>query len=43
MCTLRYMEWLANKDLLCSTENSIQYFVIIYVGQESERDGYVCV
>ena len=34
MCTLRYMEWLANGDLLFSTENSTQYSVIIYVGKK---------
>ena len=32
--TLRYMERLANGDLVYSTENSIQYSVIIYVGKE---------
>ena len=31
------MEWLANRDLLCSTRNSTQYSVIIYVGKEPER------
>ena len=40
--TLRYMEWLANKDLLYSTENSTQYSVIIYVRKESERE-WICV
>ena len=35
ICTPRYMEWLANGDLLHSTENSTQYSVIIYVGKES--------
>ena len=29
ICTLRYMEWLANDDLLYSTGNSTQYSVII--------------
>ena len=38
----RYMEWLANRDLLYSTENSAQYFVIIYVGKESEWE-LICV
>ena len=33
----RYMEWLANGDLLYSTENSTQYYVMVYVGKESER------
>ena len=38
ICTLRYMEWLANGDLLDSTENSTQYSVISYVGKESEGE-----
>ena len=38
ICTLRYMEGLANRDLLYSTENSTQYYVIIYVGKEPERE-----
>ena len=37
ICTLRYMEWLANRNLVYSTENSTQYSVIIYVGKGSER------
>ena len=41
ICTLRYMEGLAIGDLLYSTENSTQCPVIIYVGKESERNGYV--
>ena len=35
------MEGLAIGDLLYSTENSTQCPVIIYVGKESERNGYV--
>ena len=34
------MEWLAIRDLLCSTDNSTQYSVIIYVGK-SEREWMV--
>ena len=34
--------WLANRELLYSTENSIQYSVIMCVGKESER-GWMCV
>ena len=37
-CTLRSMEGLANGDLLSSTENSTHYSLIIYVGNESERE-----
>ena len=36
-CTLRYMEWLAYRNLY-STENSTQCSVIICVGKESERE-----
>ena len=36
ICTPSYMEWLANGDLLYSTENSTQCSVLIYVGKESE-------
>ena len=43
MCTLRYMERLANRDLLYSTENFIQYSEIIYVERESERELDVCI
>ena len=42
ICTLRYMDQLANRDLLYSTENSTQYSVITYVGKESERE-QICV
>ena len=37
---VRYMECLANKDLLYITENSTHYTVIIYVRKESE---WICV
>ena len=39
ICTLRYMEWLPNGDLLDSPGNSTQYSLIIYVGKESGREG----
>ena len=38
ICTLRYMEWMVNRDLLCSTGNSIQYSVITYMGKEFEKE-----
>ena len=38
ICTLRYMEQLANRDLIYSSENFNQYSVMIYVGKESERE-----
>ena len=37
ICTVWYTEWLTNGDLLYSAGNSIQYFVIIYMGKESEK------
>ena len=37
ICILRYMESWAKGDLLCGTETSTQYHVMIYVGKESER------
>ena len=27
-----YLKWIANKDLLCHTGNSVQYFVAPYMG-----------
>ena len=42
MCTLGYMEQLANGNMLYSTENSIQGSVMIYVGKESEGE-WMCV
>ena len=35
---LRYMERLANRDLLYGTENSTQYSVLIYTGKESGKE-----
>ena len=40
-CTLRYMERLANGNLVNSTENSNQYSVIIYMGKESKENEVV--
>lgn len=34
---------IANKNLLNSTENSIQYLVKIYTGEYSKRGGFMCV
>ena len=41
ICTLRYMEWLANRDLLHSTGKSTQYSVIIYMGKNLKKNGGV--
>ena len=32
---LLYIEYITNKDLLCSTGNSTQYSVMAYMGKES--------
>ena len=39
ICTLTYMEQLAEEDLLYSTEDSTEYSVIVSVGKESDRMG----
>ena len=36
--TLLYIKYITNKDLLYSTENYTQYFVITYMGKESEKE-----
>ena len=36
--TLLYTKLIGNKDLLNSSEKSIQYSVIVYVGKESEKE-----
>ena len=38
ICTLWYMELLANMDLLYSTGNSTQYALTIYMGEGSEKE-----
>ena len=42
ICTLRYVEKLANEDLPYSAVNSTQYSVAIHGGKESERE-WMCV
>ena len=34
MYTLLYLKWITNKDLLCCTWNSAQYFVATWMGGE---------
>ena len=34
ICTLWYMEWMVNRNLLCRIGNSIQYSVITSVGMD---------
>ena len=36
--TLLYIKQITNKDLLYSTGNYAQYFVITYTGKESEKE-----
>ena len=36
--TLQCIKQITNKDLLYSTENSIQYSVMAYMGKESEKE-----
>ena len=40
ICTLRYMEWLANGDLLLGTETSTQYSVISTWWKNLNENGY---
>ena len=40
--TLLYIKQI-NKDLLYSTGNYTQYFVIMYKGEESEKNRYICM
>ena len=37
-CKLLYIGWINNKVLLYSTGNYIQFFVITYMGKESEKE-----
>ena len=37
MCTLLYLKWITNKDLLYSTRNSAQCYVAAWMGGESRR------
>ena len=43
-CKLLYTEWINNKALLYSTENSVQYPVINHNGKEYEKEYiYICI
>ena len=35
----KWIKWIANKDLLCSTGNSAQCYVAAWMGDESRREG----
>ena len=41
--TLVYIRHITNKDLLYSTGNHIQYFIITYKGKELEKNRHVCM
>ena len=45
MCTLLYLKWKTNKDLLYSTRNSVQCYVAAWMGEEiaGGRWIHVCV
>ena len=38
MCTLLYLKWITNKDLLYSMGNSAQYYVATWIGGEFEGE-----
>ena len=38
--TLQYIKQITNKDLLCSTRNSMQYSLMTYMSKESIKSGY---
>ena len=41
-CTLLYMEWMVNRDLLYSTGNLTRYSEMIYLGKEFEKE-WICI
>ena len=41
MCTLLYLKWITNKDLLCHTWNSAQRHAAAWMGGESGENGYM--
>ena len=43
MDTLLYLTWRTSKDLLDSTGNSAQYFVMTYLAKESEIGPRICM
>ena len=41
-CTLLYVEWMVNRDLMYCTGNTTQYSVITYMGKKNlKKNGYV--
>ena len=44
MYTLPHIKQLTNKDFLYSEGSSTQYFVVTYMGKESEEEcAYICI
>ena len=43
MCTLLYLKWITNKDLLYSTWNSAQCYVPAWMGGEFGEKGYIYI
>ena len=43
MYTLLYLKWITNKDLLYSTRNSAQYYVVDWMEGESGENGYMYI
>ena len=41
ICTLQYIGWMVNEDLLYGTGNSTQDFVITYMGKNLKKNRYV--
>ena len=41
MPTLLYLKWMANKDLLYSTGESVQYLVAAWLGGSLGESGYM--
>ena len=43
MYTLLYLKWITNKDLLYSTENTVQYYVAGWTGGEFGGEWITCM
>ena len=41
ICTLLYMEWMVNRNLLYSTGNCTQYSVITYIEKNLKKNVYL--
>ena len=41
VCTLLHIRWITSKNLLYSTGNSTQYYVVTHMGKEYEKSGYM--